>query len=151
MTLLPPCLGDRDALVALYNSTNGPRWRNNVNWLTNNPIGTWFGVSTDSNGCVLVLYLDNNGLRGQLPPELGNLTSLDTLDMDGNRISGEIPAEIGNLTNLTVLSFDHNRHSGPIPPELGRLSNLTDLELWNNELTGEIPPGDNRPYQPEDH
>ena len=34
VTLLPPCLGDRDALVALYNSTNGPRWRNNVNWLS---------------------------------------------------------------------------------------------------------------------
>ena len=134
------CAQDRNALVALYNSTDGPSWRNNVNWLSDSePLGNWFGVSTDGNGCVVVLYLDNNGLSGRIPSELGNLAKLNTLDLDGNRLSGEIPAELGNLSNLTVLSLDHNKLSGAIPPELGQLSNLTDLELWNNELSGEIP------------
>ena len=61
------CAGDRAALEALYNATDGPNWRNSVNWLSDDaPIGTWFGVSTDGNGCVLVLYLDNNGLSRSL-------------------------------------------------------------------------------------
>ena len=95
----------RDALVALYNATDGAYWRNRVNWLTETaPIGNWFGVSTDGDGCVVVLYLGNNGLSGQLPPELGNLANLDTLDLDGNRLTGEIPVELGNISNLTVLS-----------------------------------------------
>ena len=109
------CAGDRAALEALYRSTNGDNWQSKLNWLTDAPIGTWFGVSTDSDGCVTVLYVDNNNLSGTLPAELGDLTRLETLDLDGNRISGPIPTEIGNLTNLTVLSLDHNRLSGPIP------------------------------------
>ncbi len=89
------CAGDRDALVALYNATDGAYWRNRVNWLTETaPIGNWFGVSTDGDGCVVVLYLGNNGLSGQLPPELGNL---DTLDLDGNRLTGRYPSNWATL------------------------------------------------------
>ena len=87
------CAPDRDVLVELYNSTNGRIWRNSLNWLSNSvPIGEWFGVSTDGNGCVVVLYLDNNFLWGSIPPELGRLAKLDTLDLDGNFLRGEIPS-----------------------------------------------------------
>ena len=68
------CVPDRDVLVTLYNSTGGEYWRNNLNWLSDSvPIGEWFGVSTDGNGCVVVLYLDNNFLFGSIPPELARL------------------------------------------------------------------------------
>ena len=137
------CTHDRDALVALYESTNGESWRNSVNWLSETePIGKWFGVSVDGNGCVLVLYLDNNELVGSIPPELGSLAKLDTLDLDGNELSGEIPTELGSLSNLTVLSMDHNELSGPIPPELGlgKLAKLEGLHLDNNQFSGSIPP-----------
>ena len=111
------CTHDRDALVALYDSTGGENWRNKFNWLSDTaPIKDWSGVSIDGDGCVVVLYLDNNNLVGSIPPELGRLAKLDTLDLDGNELSGEIPSELGNLSNLTVLSMDHNELSGPIPP-----------------------------------
>ena len=35
---------DSLALVALYNSTGGPNWTNNTNWL-NGPVSTWPGVT----------------------------------------------------------------------------------------------------------
>ena len=38
---------DRDALVALYNATDGANWTNNTNWLSNEALSEWFGVSTD--------------------------------------------------------------------------------------------------------
>ena len=40
---------DRDALVALYNATDGDNWTNNTNWLSDEPLGQWYGVTTDEN------------------------------------------------------------------------------------------------------
>ncbi len=51
----------RDALVALYNSTDGPNWRFKFNWLSDKPIEEWHGVTTDSSGHVTRLGLYRNG------------------------------------------------------------------------------------------
>ena len=132
---------DREALVALYNSVNGPNWLNNDNWLSDDaPLGQWYGVTTDNNGRVIRLDLEENQLSGEIPPELGNLANLTWLFLDGNELSGEIPPELGNLASLTVLWLGENQLSGEIPPELGNLANLTDLWLARNQLSGEIPP-----------
>ena len=45
----------RDALVALYNATDGPNWENNDNWLSDKFIGEWYGVVTDEQGRVIKL------------------------------------------------------------------------------------------------
>ena len=89
--------GDRAALVALYNATDGANWTDNTNWLTNIPLGQWHGVSADAEGRVCALYLHGNGLSGEIPEELGNLTNLVGLYLGYNQLSGEIPAELGNL------------------------------------------------------
>ena len=49
--------GERAALVALYNATDGPNWSRRDNWLTDQPLSTWYGVSTDANGNVTWLFL----------------------------------------------------------------------------------------------
>ena len=67
---------DRAALVALYNSTGGANWKSNANWGSNRPIGEWHGVTTDGNGRVTWLYLHDNQLTGEIPPELGGLSNL---------------------------------------------------------------------------
>ena len=130
---------DRPALVALYNATGGRNWRNNGNWLSNAPIGEWHGVTTDSDGRVTLLLLSFNQLTGEIPVELGNLTSLRWLLLDFNQLTGEIPAELGDLTNLTQLVLYDNQLTGEIPAELGSLTNLWRLYLRDNRLTGEIP------------
>ena len=48
---------DRAALEALYNATDGPNWVNNDNWLTDAPLGEWYGVDTDASGRVVRLDL----------------------------------------------------------------------------------------------
>ena len=35
---------DSLALVDLYNSTDGSHWKQNKNWLTSNPVKTWYGI-----------------------------------------------------------------------------------------------------------
>lgn len=55
---------DRAALVALFESTDGLNWVNRENWLTDVPLGGWYGVDTDASGRVVRL-----GLRGQYDAE----------------------------------------------------------------------------------
>ena len=130
---------DSVALVALYNATNGPNWRDKTNWLSNQPLGEWEGVSTESVGHVYELRLEKNRLSGEIPSELGNLANLRYLVLNQNRLSGEIPSELGNLASLRYLELDQNRLSGEIPAELGNLTNLERLVLSDNQLTGTIP------------
>ena len=141
---------DRDALVALYEATNGPHWVDNTNWLSDRPLGEWYGVDTDADGRVVKIVLRGrvssgpfsltHGLSGEIPPEIGELSSLEVLDLGDNDLSGEIPPELGNLSNLVRLALFDNDLSGEIPPELGNLSNLGGLLLFGNGLSGEIPP-----------
>ena len=130
---------DREALVALYNATDGENWPLNKNWLSEAPLGEWRGVDTDDDGRVIVLFLNDNELSGEIPPELGSLSNLLGLDLGGNDLSGEIPAWLGSLSNLTHLYLAGNELSGEIPAELGSLSNLEWLFLSENALSGEIP------------
>ncbi|WP_420441702.1 Ig-like domain-containing protein [Candidatus Palauibacter sp.] len=140
---------DRAALVALYNATDGSNWTRNDNWLTDAPLGEWYGVDADASGRVVALHLGGTwrngeyvapGLSGAIPPEIGALTRLVTLDLDGNDLSGAIPPELGKLANLTALDLRWNDLTGEIPPELGDLASLKVLLFYGNHLSGDIPP-----------
>ncbi len=133
---------ERDALVALYHSTGGPRWVNSANWLSESPIGDWRGVTAGPDGRVVEVNLWLNGLSGEIPPELGNLVTLERLYLWLNALNGDMPAELGRLPRLEELYLSGNRLTGEIPPELGNLWNLERLYLsGGNEFTGCIPSG----------
>ena len=137
---LPDCSADRDVLEAFYNATNGPSWTNSTNWLSEEPIGTWHGVTTNSDGRVTRLSIVSNNLDGTLPSRLGDLEFLTRLDLELNsRLRGSIPQSLGNLSNLTFLKFSATGLSGSIPGSLGGLSNLRTLHLNNSALSGSIP------------
>ena len=122
---------DREALVALYNAAAGPNWNSNNNWLTDEPIGEWSGVTTDDNGHVTELDLVSNQLSGEIPLELGSLASLTDLLLFGNQLSGEIPPELGKLADLTDLILDGNLLSGCVPSSM-----LSRLNMDYSNLGG---------------
>ncbi|MBL7850136.1 MAG: VCBS repeat-containing protein [Cyclobacteriaceae bacterium] len=124
----------RNALIALYNATNGAGWTNRTNWL-NADESTWFGVTVQ--GCnVTGISLDTNQLSGPLPPELGDLTALTFLILPNNSLTGPIPGSIGNLTALQSFQLFNNQMSGSLPPGLFNLASLQTLDLSNNQFTG---------------
>jgi hypothetical protein len=130
---------ERNALVALYNSTDGANWVDNSGWM--GAAGTecvWFGVTCTS-GSVETLYFPKNGLVGTIPKELGDLSNLFNLQLGGNELSGAIPKEIGNLTKLKAIQLWGNKLSGSIPKEFGNLLSLAVLNISSNELSGVIP------------
>ena len=127
------------ALVALYNSTNGPDWADNSGWLETDTPCTWSGIEC-TDGYVRDISLSYNLLTGILPPELGNLSHLRVLGLTVNRLHGSIPAELGNLSELVALDISGNQLAGPVPEELGDLPKLQTLSLGSNKLSGSIPP-----------
>ena len=88
---------EREALVALYESTGGlteeSGWREDGGWLEGDPCeDAWFGVTCDSvTGSVTELNLVFNYLTGTIPTEIGNLQALVELDLEGNDLTGAIP------------------------------------------------------------
>lgn len=136
--LCPP-LTDREILSILYEMTGGDDWDRRDNWLSDRPLGTWSGVRTDSEGELFALWLGANNLRGWIPPEIGQLSSLRILDFAGNWLTRSIPPELGDLDQLQQLHLNSNLLTGPIPPELGGLGSLRELYLQDNRLEGPIP------------
>lgn len=141
--ILPPpgsASMDRDALVALYNATDGENWRNKSNWLSDAPLGDWHGVKTDAGGRVVEINLMVNNLDGELPPELGNLARLERLVLMLNRLSGDLPPELGMLSKLEELVLVGNQLTGEVPVQLGGLTNLEKLYLSvGNQFVGCVP------------
>ncbi|WP_298541708.1 immunoglobulin domain-containing protein [uncultured Aquimarina sp.] len=137
---------DRNALVALYNATDGANWTNT--WDLNDSPTNWYGVVTNivfgSSGAerhVDEINLSDNNLTGIIPQELGNLKDLNTLELSNNNISGSIPGELGNAEDLNYLYLQNNNLNGDIPPELFSLNDRHFLEvnLSYNQLTGKLP------------
>ena len=135
---------ERAALVALYNATDGSNWTNNNNWLANQPLATWYGVTTDGSGHVTELRLPDNRLSGSIP-DLSALTNLTTLYLYQNQLSGPIPA-LRALTNLTHLALNDNQLSGPIP-DLSALTNLTAICSPISKPANRADPRFARPHQ----
>lgn len=126
-----------EALVALYNATNGPAWTNSENWLESSLPSTWYGV-TVVNAHVTRLDLPMNGLDGPLPTEIGNLSFLTVLGLPLNQLTGPLPDSLGGLAELHVLDLDTNAITGPLP-NLSGLLNLESLVLFGNQLSGPLP------------
>jgi gliding motility-associated-like protein len=135
---------DSLSLVAFYDQTNnsacppGPiGW--DVPWNLNNNVCTWPGVTLNSAGRVIILELQNNGLTGNIPPELSTLTALQQLILSNNCLTGPIPPELGDLTSVSLFFLDGNDLTGTIPDEICNLINVSAMFLDENNLTGAVP------------
>lgn len=131
---------ERDALIAIYNATNGPNWFNTVNWNTSAPVSTWTGVTTTGNK-VTTLNISGYGLIGQLPNDITNLSNLEALyiGLGDTGLTGTIPSNIGDLTELKVFWIQGTGMSGDIPDSFGNLLNLYEIRFLANNFTGILP------------
>ena len=127
---------DKAALAALYNATDGANsWTINTNWTSDEALSSWHGVTTNSDGRVTALVLNNNGLDGTLPAALGDLSALEQLDLQDNDLSGALPSELADLTNLTSLLLTESRAlTGALPDGLRELSDLATVNIDKTEL-----------------
>jgi hypothetical protein len=123
---------ERQALIALYKSTNGDQWKNHENWL--GPPGSecrWHGVQCapdvadpdEVHWYVYEIHLLGNNLEGTLPPEFDNFEKIEELLLIGNHLSGTLPPKIlkkfddgeirflgyaGQFSPIVQIEFDFN-------------------------------------------
>ena len=114
-----------DALMELYNSTNGDSWYNNANWGMGDPcINSWHGIICDDNDDVWIVDLGNNNLHGNLTSLSALADSVIAVYFYYNNITGIPSSAFHGLTNVTDIRFNANQ-----VPELHAMifSGLTSL------------------------
>ncbi|UUC46480.1 VWA domain-containing protein [Flavobacterium cerinum] len=91
---------ERQALIDIYNSTNGKEWKNNKGWDVNNPKSVvtswdaakktgWYGV-TVKDGHVTDIVLNDNNLVGELNADPEAFQALTRFLINGNNVTGEL-------------------------------------------------------------
>ena len=114
-----------DILVSIYTANPG----NTLNWGVNN----FPEIVFDDDGNPTVITINNKNLI-RLPIEIGELTTLETLNVNENNLES-LPATLANINTLNVITAANNNLS-TVPSEFGLMTNLALLSLTNNPLTG---------------
>ncbi|XP_074318344.1 receptor-like protein EIX2 [Silene latifolia] len=85
------------------------------------------------------LDLQKNNISGVIPDCWADFDFLGYINLASNNLSGIIPLSMGLIRPLTFLKLSENSLRGPIPPTLGNNSDLQILDLGENQLVGNIP------------
>ncbi|XP_051135478.1 LRR receptor-like serine/threonine-protein kinase EFR [Andrographis paniculata] len=132
---------DQSALLALKTSiTSDPLGIITTNWTDSSSVCSWIGVTCSiRHHRVAALNISYMGVTGTIPPHLGNLSFLVSLDLGYNSLGVILPQELSKLHRLKTFSLGVNNFSGEIPSWIGHLPKLEVLSLENNSFTGSIP------------
>ncbi len=114
---------ERNALIELYEATDGGNWRRNMGWL--DPQGsecTWYGIKCyDGDTHIAKIDLPDNKLKKELPVpfenddgeivSLGELEYLESLILRGNSLEGPLPTVLldTNLIKHQLSDFSDNK------------------------------------------
>ena len=161
-----PFAVERAALVAFYNASGGPNWANSTGWLSEAPVGQWFGVNVNLGGFVEGIVLPDNGLVGSLDAigtALRPLNGLNVVDLGaasyncaaavctpdsptGNRLTGQMSFEWFRLGLLEVIDLAGNPLNASLLDHSSinfwdQMTRLQRLDLSGTGTTGTIPSG----------
>ncbi|KAJ0096056.1 hypothetical protein Patl1_15621 [Pistacia atlantica] len=134
---------DSSPMRALRVSLGNPP---SLNWSDSDPC-KWSHVTCGNDNLVTRIQIRSLNLKGKLPPDLRNLTSLTVLEVANNQLTGPIPSLAGlsslqqDATALKNFSANGANVSGTIPDFVGgdKFPGLTNLHLAMNNLQGPIP------------
>ena len=161
-----PFAVERAALVAFYDASGGPNWANSTGWLSEAPVGQWFGVNVNLGGFVEGIVLPDNGLVGSLDAigtALRPLNGLNVVDLGaasyncaaavctpdsptGNRLTGQMSFEWFRLGLLEVIDLAGNPLNASLLGHSSinfwdQMTRLQRLDLSGTGTTGTIPSG----------
>ena len=86
---------------------------------------------------LLQLGLSSNNLSGRIPGKkivrMKSLVAIQLGSQTGEGLTGEIPQDVGNLTDLQILSLGGNKLNGSIPKSIAKLKKLWFLDLTRTQ------------------
>ncbi|XP_011043822.1 PREDICTED: phytosulfokine receptor 2-like [Populus euphratica] len=109
-----------------------------TSWSSKTDCCQWEGVVCRSNisgsihSRVTMLILSKMGLQGLIPPSLGRLDQLKSVNLSFNQLSGGLPSELSSLKQLEDLDLSHNLLSGQVSGVLSRLLSIRTLNISSN-------------------
>jgi Leucine-rich repeat (LRR) protein len=140
---IPPA--ELRALQIFRDATNVQDWSYNDGWNNLETAENVFGVTFDDEGHVTELILFENGLKGQLPEELTDLSHLTMLSIAHNALTGELASyPWPKLQNIEYLNISYNNFTGKVLPQFISLQKLKQLDLRENKFGGVMPEAFNR-------
>ncbi|GAK50022.1 leucine rich repeat domain protein [Candidatus Moduliflexus flocculans] len=136
-----------NALVSLYNNTNGANWTNKTGWLQTNTPCSWYGIGCgkyqESRGIIVnhitKIELIDNQLHGNIPFNIDKFSYLHDLNLSFNTLQGTLPQIFLKSTWLYNINLEWNQLSGNLPSEIGSTIYLRSLDLSNNQFSGDLP------------
>ncbi|XP_010243991.1 PREDICTED: putative kinase-like protein TMKL1 [Nelumbo nucifera] len=143
--------GEENMLLSSWN-TSVPlcQWRG-LKWIFSNgtplkcddvssPERTNVSLFRDPALQLISLQLQGAGLSGEIPREIGELSSLQSLYLGVNSLKGSIPLELGYSSLLSDIDLSGNFLNGSFPPSIWNLCDrLVTLRLHGNNLSGSLP------------
>ena len=87
---------------------------------------------------IFEVFLDDVPIRGGIPNNIGQVTTLASLSLTNCNLNGPLPRSLGNLVNLQRLWLYQNSLHGVIPTELNNLPSLQVLRVEGNVLNGQV-------------
>lgn len=137
---------DSLALVALYHSLQGEKWKEQGNWMSGKPINTWLGVIVENNRVVqLTLNRRDCNADTYIAPEIKYLTAMEQFSVAYSKVGGTIPNEIGRCVSLRSFSAScyeeglQGNMKGSLPVIFCSMPILYSIDVKLNQMTGELP------------
>lgn len=137
--------GEYETLKKLYEQTNGEKWTNNDNWLSDMPLSDWYGITLNEDGYVKSIDLNDNNLTGTF--NLNALSYIENIDISNNKLNS-INIIAHNMANIElsncVVNYGSISAYGPElvtikdNKEVGRLSIDCETLIVDNCDFGEI-------------
>lgn len=80
------------------------------------------------------MIMTNNRFKGEIPPEIYDMTRLEELDLSGNELEGTVSQTISGMTSLKKLNLEQNKFTGLLPPYI--IMKLFDPAVRDNWKVG---------------
>jgi len=74
--------------------------------------------------------MDNNQIKGTIPPEICTLSALKYINVSNNLMEGRLPDDFGDLLGLKVCIMSQNYFCGPMPTSITKLTHLREFQTF---------------------
>ena len=106
-----PCheILQRFVVANFYFATNGPRWTDQSNFLSQKSVCDWnknsSGVFCEDGKHVSDIFIQECNLDGTIPHDIGVLSHMSVLNLSRNILEGNNPVSFGSMDGLKLLDL----------------------------------------------